>query len=75
MPIYEFNCKPCKDKFELLISSSKIPDARCPKCGSAKVERIFSTFFSGSSGGASHSSSHGSNCAGCSSGRCSSCSH
>ena len=73
MPIYEFNCKPCKDKFELLISPSKIPDARCPRCGSVKVTRIFSPFFASTGGGSS--SSHGSNCAGCASGQCGSCGH
>lgn len=71
MPIYEFDCRPCKDRFEILISLSRVGEAKCPKCGSSKVTRVMSMFSSRTSGGGSHS--HGSDCAGCASGNCGSC--
>lgn len=69
MPIYEFDCRPCKDRFEILISISRIDEAKCPKCGSDKVTRVMSMFSSRTAGG----SSHGSDCAGCASGNCGNC--
>ena len=69
MPIYEFVCKPCSDRFEVLTSPSRMKDTKCPTCGSAKVDRLMSTFATRTSGGSSDS------CAGCSSGNCSSCRH
>lgn len=70
MPIYEFDCVPCNRRFELMMSYSRIGEARCPKCGSDEVKRVMSMFAARTSGG----SSHGDNCAGCASGQCSSCS-
>lgn len=72
MPIYEFECRPCDERFELLISISKVDEAKCPHCGSDKVRRVMSTFASRTSGECSHD--HGSGgCAGCASGHCGSC--
>ena len=73
MPLYEFVCRPCKDKFEVLTSPSKMSEARCPRCGSGNVKRVFSPFYSPRSG--SGSSGGSGSCAGCSSGNCGSCSH
>lgn len=70
MPIYEFDCRPCKDRFELLISLSRVDEAKCPNCGSDKVTRVMSMFSSRTSGGGH---SHGSDCAGCASGNCGNC--
>lgn len=70
MPIYEFDCHPCKERFEILVSLSKVNEAKCPKCGSDKLERVMSMFASRTSGG---SHSHSSDCAGCASGNCGSC--
>jgi putative FmdB family regulatory protein len=45
MPIYEFVCKECGTRFEeMRLSSSAFNDISCPKCGTAKVEKAFSTF-------------------------------
>lgn len=71
MPIYEFECNPCKDKFEILTSPSRISEVKCPKCGGSDIRRIYSPFFSKTS--SSSSSSHGSGCAQCASGHCGSC--
>ena len=57
MPIYEFVCKECGTLFEeMRLSSSAFNDIACPKCGTAKVEKAFSTFApSVPSGGGSSS--------------------
>jgi|YelNatPaOPRAMG01_1025707.scaffolds.fasta_scaffold127259_2 putative FmdB family regulatory protein len=76
MPIYEFECRPCKERFELLIGFSRLDEAKCPKCGSGKVQRMMSTFAAHTSGGSSHDHHHGSGgCANCASGNCGSCKH
>lgn len=72
MPIYEFECQLCDERFELLTSISRMNEAKCPKCGSDEVVRVMSTFASHTSGGSS--CSHGSGgCASCGSGHCGSC--
>src|SRR4030042_5875354 len=70
MPIYEFDCKHCKNEFEKLVfnSSKKIT---CPKCKSKKVYRKLST-FAFSSGGKFKSTAR-SSCGGCAATRCSPC--
>lgn len=52
MPLYEYECKNCKEKFEELVqsaNSSKTPS--CPSCGSNETEKKLSVF--GSLGGSS----------------------
>jgi len=45
MPIYEYRCEECGEKFEKLVrlgtSSSEI---ECPKCRGRKVEKLISAF-------------------------------
>jgi putative FmdB family regulatory protein len=45
MPIYEYECPQCGDRFELFreISNSD-QDGKCPKCGAENAHRIFSSF-------------------------------
>jgi putative FmdB family regulatory protein len=51
MPIYEFKCKKCGEKFELRRSISESDEtAKCPRCGSQQSERVFSAFGISSSG-------------------------
>lgn len=63
MPMYEFRCRDCGERFEELRSVNE-PDAgvECPQCGGGRVERLLSSFAT--SGGASQSggSSGGSSC-------------
>ena len=55
MPIYEYRCKECDAKFELLRSASASDaDLKCEYCGAPRVERMFSAFAT--SGGESNSS-------------------
>lgn len=73
MPIYEFVCKPCGNKFELLVPASKLDQVDCPSCKSGKVKRLMSTFAARSSGSdGSHSHGDG-GCASCAAGHCSTC--
>ena len=60
MPIFEYRCKDCGEKFETLVySTSDTGDIECPECGSTQTEKQMSMFASSGgngSGGASKSS-------------------
>ena len=76
MPIYEYECDDCCEKFERLVFRSDEPVC-CPKCDSEGVHKVMSVcgFKSGGDKGAasSRTSSASSSCAGCHGGSCSSC--
>jgi len=44
MPIYEFHCEKCGSDSEILVRSSNWRGTKCPHCGSAKLDKKFSTF-------------------------------
>ena len=46
MPIYNFQCKNCKHKFEKILAISKIKEVKCPKCNSIECEKLITGFFS-----------------------------
>ena len=47
MPLYEFACEKCGEKFELLLGLHNDPkEARCPKCKAAGAHRLMSGFSS-----------------------------
>jgi putative FmdB family regulatory protein len=46
MPIYEFHCEKCGRDSEILVRSSNWKGTKCPKCGSAKLEKKLSVFAS-----------------------------
>jgi putative FmdB family regulatory protein len=54
MPIYEYRCPSCDERFEELVRSSG-PAGACPSCGTADVERLLSV-FAGVGGSSSASS-------------------
>ena len=61
MPIYEYECRKCSERFEVLQKASDTSEGlTCPKCKADKPERVLSAFCSttakGSSKGAAHSS-------------------
>ncbi len=71
MPIYEYQCKSCGERFEKLIrtiTSTQEPKADCPKCGSAQTSRALSVFAVGGEGAGKSSSSSASDAPMC--GRC-----
>jgi putative FmdB family regulatory protein len=49
MPIYEYECRKCGERFEVLQrmneDNSKV---RCPRCNTDKPRRVLSIFSSGS---------------------------
>jgi putative FmdB family regulatory protein len=42
MPIYEFSCRACSQRFETLVRTGDTP--ACPDCGGLDLERIISMF-------------------------------
>lgn len=77
MPIYEYMCQDCKQRFELRRSMSAADSpAACPHCGGGQTQRAISRFFttSGATEGFSSGSS-GSSCGSCGGGSCGSCGH
>jgi len=42
MPIYEYQCEACENRFEEYLATSTKPSPPCPACGSEKVERKMS---------------------------------
>ncbi|NLV91376.1 MAG: zinc ribbon domain-containing protein [Firmicutes bacterium] len=68
MPLFEFKCKACGDKFEELVTSKT--EVKCPNCHSGEVGKVVSTFGFRSSGGAAAS---GGGCSSCAGGSCASC--
>ena len=50
MPIYEFYCGKCDQDSEILVRSADWSGAKCPHCGSTKLDKKFSTFASANAG-------------------------
>lgn len=74
MPIYEYFCDSCEQKFEMLVMGKETP--ACPTCGTEDIRRLLSAcgFISKDKGGETVSTSAGSSgCGTCSSTACSSC--
>jgi putative FmdB family regulatory protein len=60
MPIYEYSCSGCGDKFELRRNFGEDDsDIKCPKCGKKNPKRILSAFSSKASSDSCAPSSHG----------------
>ncbi len=71
MPIYEFTCDQCQERFEELVSASEAGGVTCPACGCAEVTRVFSSFAFKSDSGVGAAA--GSGCSSCSQTSCSTC--
>ena len=57
MPIYEYECRVCKEKFEVLqFNNNDVHTVRCPKCQADKPQKVVSRFSSGSINNASNTS-------------------
>jgi putative FmdB family regulatory protein len=67
MPIYEYRCRSCKNRFERLVPAGAADGQSCPTCGSADVSRLLSLFAAPA--GATQASGGGGSC--CSGGGCS----
>ncbi|NWG14953.1 MAG: zinc ribbon domain-containing protein [Acidobacteria bacterium] len=44
MPIYEYRCADCADRFDVLLRTMNADGVKCPSCGSTRVTRLVSTF-------------------------------
>jgi putative FmdB family regulatory protein len=67
MPIYEYRCQSCGDKFEKLVRrSTDVMETGCPACGDKHLEQQYSTFAArgGSSDEASFSPAQTRSCEG-----------
>jgi putative FmdB family regulatory protein len=73
MPIYEFECNQCQNKFDELVSVSiDLSTVVCPQCGTNSPRKLMSA-FGFSSGGKTVSSSADSGCSDCHASSCKSC--
>ena len=43
MPLYEYQCEACENRFERIQKYSDPPVATCPKCGGGPVRKLFSS--------------------------------
>jgi putative FmdB family regulatory protein len=65
MPIFEYRCENCGNKYDVLHKSSvNQKEVTCPKCNSAKSKKLLSTFSASIDGSSSYSSNS------CDSGNC-----
>ena len=49
MPIYNYECRKCSNRFELLVGvTADSKELKCTKCGSPDIEKRLSTFSVGS---------------------------
>ena len=47
MPLYEYECKNCGERFELWRAVHEAEKKlECPRCGTQQVKRVFSSFNS-----------------------------
>ena len=60
MPLFEFVCKDCNEKFEKIVFSINNETIECPKCKSKNVQKQFSLFASGNSASSNGCSDKGS---------------
>ena len=74
MPLYEYYCRPCKTKFELMRPMSRSSEpATCPS-GHAKAGRTVSVFAARTTEGDGASTSMAAGgCGGCAGGACAAC--
>ncbi|WP_447980367.1 FmdB family zinc ribbon protein [Candidatus Nitrospira bockiana] len=49
MPIFEYICQDCQHRFELLVQGSTVPE--CPACKATRLQKQFSPFGVGATGG------------------------
>lgn len=52
MPLYEYRCRDCGDRFEVLQRLGEGAEKlECPRCGAGRPERALSTFATASGSG------------------------
>lgn len=66
MPIYEYVCEQCEERFEKIVINKQV-EISCPKCGSKKATiqlSVFATAGGGSSGPSGGFTGGGGGCCG-----------
>ena len=54
MPVYEYRCDECCERFELFLrSAARRTTPTCPRCGSPNARKAISIFGVGNAGGGS----------------------
>jgi putative FmdB family regulatory protein len=53
MPLFEYECAQCGEVTEVLEAANAEGEHVCPKCGSTRMEKRFSSFATGRSAGSS----------------------
>jgi len=48
MPLFEYRCRACDERFELFVAGGSLP--RCPDCESKDVQKLLSVFAVSSPG-------------------------
>lgn len=51
MPIFDFKCQECGNKFDLMISNADKEKVKCPSCTSINIKQLLSGFNTGSTKG------------------------
>lgn len=75
MPIYEFKCAGCQNRFEKLCQMGETgANVNCPNCGRQGSNRVMSGFSSRNNNNDTFSSDSNS-CGSCSAGSCATCGH
>lgn len=65
MPIYEYQCLDCGERFEVLQRMGQGSEGlACPECGKERVTKQFSTFASASGSSQGTAASFGGGCGG-----------
>jgi len=59
VPVFDFKCQECGNKFDIMVSNRQKEEVRCPTCGAEKVQQLLSAFSSPKTGSMPDS------CAGC----------
>ncbi len=73
MPIYEYLCKDCGSRFEVLRSINEADNlVACKTCQSIQTQRTLSVFYA-QSGSRIIAGGNDTGCAGCAGGSCSTC--
>ena len=49
MPIFDFECKECGHKFDILVANKDKDKVKCLQCGSRNVKQMLSLFATSSS--------------------------
>lgn len=46
MPLFDFSCQDCGNKFEKMISNAEKVKLKCPECNSSNIQQLLSLFNS-----------------------------